>query len=283
MKSTLNLTREDLLNDLNEGVPVPFIGIYDCFSASLAAKSFGTLFVSGFGFAASHYGLPDIGFIAWPDLLGFVQRLRRILPETHLLVDMDDGYVDIEVARHMACALEKAGAFGIVLEDQQRPRQCGHLGGKRILPLPDYLKKLSAVLEATEKLFVVARTDASDPDEVIERVRAFRKAGCHAVLADGIQELSLLRRIRQMVDCPVGFNQMAGGKSPQATLTSLQALGASLIIYSTPCLFPAQGAIASALQTLLHSDGSLAPFEGTTPQLSNCNALLQGNLKHPAG
>ncbi|MEV5750377.1 hypothetical protein AB0L00_21375 [Actinoallomurus sp. NPDC052308] len=36
----------------------------------------------GFGFAASYYGLPDIGFIAWPDLVGFVQRLRPAFPPT---------------------------------------------------------------------------------------------------------------------------------------------------------------------------------------------------------
>ena len=31
---------------------IPFIGIYDAFSASLAARHYGALFVSGFGFAA---------------------------------------------------------------------------------------------------------------------------------------------------------------------------------------------------------------------------------------
>jgi 2-methylisocitrate lyase-like PEP mutase family enzyme len=44
--------------------PISFMGIYDVFSASIAARHHDTLFVSGFGFAASHYGLPDIGFIA---------------------------------------------------------------------------------------------------------------------------------------------------------------------------------------------------------------------------
>ena len=34
------------------------------FSASIAAQHYSGMFISGFGFAASHYGLPDIGFIA---------------------------------------------------------------------------------------------------------------------------------------------------------------------------------------------------------------------------
>lgn len=48
---------------------LPFIGIYDVFSASIAAQHYDALFISGFGFAASHYGLPDIGFIAWPGIV----------------------------------------------------------------------------------------------------------------------------------------------------------------------------------------------------------------------
>jgi 2-methylisocitrate lyase-like PEP mutase family enzyme len=55
----------------------PFVGIYDVFSASIAARHFDGLFVSGFGFAASSYGLPDVGFVAWPDIVSFVERLRR--------------------------------------------------------------------------------------------------------------------------------------------------------------------------------------------------------------
>jgi hypothetical protein len=46
----------------------PFIGIYDAFSATIAARHSPNLFYSGFGFAASHYGLPDLGYIAWRTL-----------------------------------------------------------------------------------------------------------------------------------------------------------------------------------------------------------------------
>ncbi len=123
------------------------VGVYDMFSASVAARHFDGFFVSGFGFAASYYGLPDIGFIAWPDMVDFVQRLRLIFPAHHLLVDIDDGYVDPEVAAHVVANLERIGASGVIIEDQQRPRRCGHVDGKRILPLPEYLDKLNLVLK----------------------------------------------------------------------------------------------------------------------------------------
>ncbi len=60
----------------------PLIGVYDMYSASLSAVHYDGMFVSGFGFAASYYGLPDIGFIAWPDMVAFVQRLRGAFPGT---------------------------------------------------------------------------------------------------------------------------------------------------------------------------------------------------------
>src|SRR5688572_8799640 len=79
---------------VQEGEITPFIGVYDVFSAGLAGRHFNALFLSGFGFAASFYGLPDIGFITWSDMVSYVQRIRTVLPNHHLLIDIDDGYTD---------------------------------------------------------------------------------------------------------------------------------------------------------------------------------------------
>ena len=70
---------------------MPFVGVYDVFSATLAARHFDGLFISGFSFAASFYGLPDVGFIAWPDIVAFCHRIRAVLPRHHIIVDIDDG------------------------------------------------------------------------------------------------------------------------------------------------------------------------------------------------
>lgn len=256
----------------------PFIGIYDVFSASLAARQFDSLFVSGFSFAAGHYGLPDIGFIAWPEILNFVQRIRAVLPQPHLLVDIDDGYCDTEVACYVVRSLEKLGASGVVLEDQARPRRCGHVSGKRILPLEDYLAKLKAVLAARRDLFVVARTDATELSEIKRRVKAFQEAGCDAVLVDGLGSLATVREISKLAKCPVAFNQLAGGKSPVCSLTELQSHGVRMVIYSTPCLFAAQTAIENSLQALRAEDGSLASALSRAATLKTCNEVLHQNF-----
>ena len=257
--------------------PVPCVGIYDVFSASIAARHYETLFVSGFGLAASHYGLPDIGFIAWPDLLDFVARLRAVVPDALLLVDIDDGFSDTEVACHVVRRLEAAGAAGVILEDQRRPRRCGHVDGKQVLPLDEYLAKLERVLAARRELVVVARTDASDPDDVVARARAFEAAGADAVLADGLGDLTLVRRLRAGLSGPLAFNQIAGGKSPPRGLDELRALGVGIAIYSTPCLFAAAGAIDAALAELRRTGGRLP--EGAPVTITECNALLNANLE----
>ena len=261
---------------------LPFIGVYDAYSASLAARQFDAIFLSGFSFAASYYGLPDEGFIAWPDLVACTQRVRAVVPDAHLLVDMDDGYGDGEVAAHAARMLEKAGASGIVLEDQLRPKKCGHLDGKQVVELEAYLVKLGKVLEARRDLFVVARTDAATVDERLRRARAFDRAGADAILVDGIVDVEFLRELRREVSAPIAFNQIAGGKSPSLTWKELQDAGASIAIYSTPCLFASHRAIEEALCEL-RRESRLPDAQPPRIDLKAANDHLRANLARSRG
>lgn len=264
---------------------VPMIGIYDVFSATLAARHYDGLFLSGFSFAASYYGLPDIGFIAWSDVVDLARRIRAVLPEPHLVVDIDDGYVDPDVAAHVTRLLEDAGASAVVLEDQARPRRCGHFLGKRILEIDGYIEKLRRVLDARRKdIVVIARTDACDDAERVRRVRAFAEAGADAVLADGLTGFDSIRAIAAAVRVPVMFNQIAGGLSPRCTLAELRELGVTLVNYSTPCLFAAQEAIDRSLKDLKAADGLLPDIhrDGHVG-VKACTALMMENMRRQLG
>ncbi|WP_330337157.1 isocitrate lyase/PEP mutase family protein [Streptomyces sp. NBC_00557] len=258
----------------------PLIGVYDMYSASIAAKHYDGMFVSGFGFAASYYGLPDIGFIAWPDMVAFVQRLRGAFPHHHLLVDIDDGYVDPEVACHVVEGLERIGASGVILEDQKRPRRCGHADGKQVLPLEEYLEKLHKVLETRKDLVVVARTDATDEHDILHRAERLAATDADVVLVDGVRSVEWIKRIREVVGSkPLLFNQIAGGKSPRLSLGELSDLGVDVAIYSTPCLFAAHEAMDSALADLKAADGRLPevdPASGVGVKAST--SLLERNI-----
>jgi 2-methylisocitrate lyase-like PEP mutase family enzyme len=267
---------------LDSGQPIdPFLGIFDAFSATIASKYSPNLFYSGFGFAASHYGLPDIGYISWSDIVQAAWRIRQILPGHLLLVDVDDGYVDVEVARHVTRQLEAMGVAMIMLEDQARPRRCGHYDGKVLLPLEQYLEKLERVLETRSEMCVLARTDASG-DEIFRRVEAISRTGADVVLVDGVRSLDTLREVARLTSKPILFNQIAGGKSPRVGLAELRGAGARLALYSTPCLFAAQKAMEEALGQIVADDGRLPDASrGGAVGVGQCTALLRENMNRP--
>jgi 2-methylisocitrate lyase-like PEP mutase family enzyme len=264
--------------ELRAGAAVaPFIGVYDAFSATIAAGFSNNLFLSGFGFAASHYGLADLGYIAWSDIVAESWRIRQILPEHRLLVDVDDGYADIGAACYVTRQLDRMGAAMIMLEDQARPRRCGHYAGKVLLPLADYIDKLKAVLAERQSICVLARTDASGED-IFRRVEAMSQTDADVLLVDGVRDLDILRRVRAITDKPLLFNQIAGGNSPRASLTELREAGAALALYSTPCLFAAQTAIEDSLSEIFTDDGRLPDTtNGGSVGVPQCTALLMRN------
>ena len=266
-------------NDLRDAIAtvgtLPFIGVYDVFSATIAAQHFDGVFISGFGFSASYYGLPDIGFNAWSDIVAFVSRVRTVLPQHHILVDIDDGFADTEVACHVVTLLESAGASGIILEDQARPRRCGHLAGKRSVPLNEFMEKLGRVLHTRQDLFVVARTDATERQEILRRVSAFDSTDADAILVDGLGDLSLLNDVRPLTGKPLVLNQIVGGKTSPLSLDELREAGISMGLFSIPCLAAAQQAITSVMARL-QNRGVDSGVGGVT--LQECNQLLESNL-----
>jgi 2-methylisocitrate lyase-like PEP mutase family enzyme len=256
----------------------PFLGVYDCFSATIAAPYSQNLFLSGFGFSASYYGLPDVGYVAWSDMVAAAWRIRQILPRHNLLVDIDDGFVDVSTACHVVRQLEAMGIAMVMLEDQARPRRCGHVAGKVLLPLPDYIEKLKAVLEARTEMLVLARTDASG-EEIFRRVEAMSATEADVLLVDGIVSVEMLARVRRSTHKPLLFNQIAGGKSPKLSVAELRELGVTLIQYSTPLLFAAQRAMGEALEDLF-ANGGMLPTDRRQGDIgvADCVALLEGNV-----
>ena len=268
-----------LKEEINKRRLLPFMGFYDVFSATIAARNFNGLFLSGFSFAASFYGLPDIGFICWTDLVAFTQRVRTVLPYHHLLIDIDDGFGDEETAAHVVSLLEAAGASGVIMEDQKRPRRCGHFPGKQLLELDEYLIKLKRVLATRRDLVVIARTDASDSEDRLRRAKAFSDCGADAVLVEALPDLQIAKQIKDSLRCPIMVNQIAGGKSPIWSFDDLESMGVSLVNYSTPCLFGAQTGIEQTLE-LLKEQGGKFPLQNNVPSpLERCTELLYRNMK----
>ena len=259
---------------------VPIIGVYDALSASLTSKYFNAVFCSGYGFSASRYGLPDEGFIAWQDMISYVENMRSISPDIHIVVDIDEGYGDDNIARTVTSRLENVGASAIVLEDQRRPKKCGHLPGKEIISRDEHIKRLTSVLNVRKDLYVIARTDAEDIQEGISRVQDYALAGADAVMVEGLDSAESIQLVRESIpsDVSMGVNLIFGGKMGPISLDELSSLGVNLVIYSTPCLFAAHGAVDNAIRELKENNGVLKGDEFGV-SLAESNKILVSNLK----
>jgi len=134
------------------------------------------------------------------------------------------------------------------------------------------------VLATREDLVVIARTDATDPEDRMRRAKAFAECGADGILVEALPNLELIKEIKKMVKCPMMVNQIAGGKSPSWSFQDLQKLGVSMVNYSTPCLFSAHYAIDKYLDTLLKT--KVLPAKNTVT-MDVCNKVLCNHLKNP--
>ena len=256
---------------IRSGSILPLCGIYDAFSALVAAKRFEGVFCSGFGFAASQYGLPDIGYVNWRDIHDFASRVRHVLPHTHLLVDIDDGYGADVISANTVNLLEAAGVSAVMIEDQKCPKRCGHFEGKQVLLADQFSVKLKRVLSSRKSLFVIARTDATDMEEGLQRAIRYADDGADGVMIEAVRDLDFVRRVVREVRAPVIVNQLYGGVTPCWTLRDLQDAGVSIAIFSTPCLFAAQYGMEKYLDQMV-SFGML-PSQNTS-DMHDCVKIL---------
>src|ERR671936_2099212 len=154
------------------------LGAHDVFTARLVeAAGLETVFLGGFGTSASLLGLPDVGLITLTEMADAVRRMaaRVSIP---VVADGDTGHGDLHNVVRTVREFERAGAAGILLEDQVTPKRCGHFQGKQVIPAAEMVLKLNAAQDARrDRDFVlVARTDAravEGIDAAIERANAY--------------------------------------------------------------------------------------------------------------
>ena len=81
---------------------------------------------------------------------------------------------------------EAAGAIAIQLEDQEFPKKCGHMLGRRVVPIEDMVDKIKVATASRDdsSFLIIARTDARTTlglDEALRRAldETRQAARCH--------------------------------------------------------------------------------------------------------
>jgi len=252
---------DDLRARLGSGEPVLMPGVWDALSVRLAAEAgFDTVFLSGYCVSGTQLGLPDFGYLTQPEMAEVARRVCAASTETMVIVDGDTGYGNpLNVIRTVQM-WEAAGATGIFLEDQVWPKRCGHMAGKQVVPMDEWLAKLRAAVDHRSHLHVTARTDARAAiglDEAISRARAAIGVGVDAVFVEAPESLEELERIAAALPGVVRVaNMVETGKTPLLTPAELHDLGFDLIVSPLSGLFSATKALRDTL-ALLRTKGTL--------------------------
>ncbi len=209
-------------------------GAYDGISATLINNAgFSAVYMTGSGTSAA-LGYPDFGLITLTEMVRNAARITACV-DVPVIADADTGYGnELNVVRTVQ-EYERAGVAAIHLEDQEFPKKCGHLDGKKVIPLDDYLAKIRAAVDARSDsdFQIIARTDARAVigfDEAIRRANAALDAGADMAFVEAPQTLDEVKAVPKLVNGPCLLNVVYGGKTPDVGFPEAQAMGYKLAI-----------------------------------------------------
>jgi 2-methylisocitrate lyase-like PEP mutase family enzyme len=225
------------------------------------ADTFGfeALYMTGFGAVASHLGLADAGLATYSDMVGRVKAMAS-MSRAPLIADGDTGYGGLLNVRHTVRGYEEAGAAAIQLEDQEFPKRCGHMPGRRVIPMEDMVKKIRVATESrsSRDFLVIARTDARTEhglDEALRRADAYAKAGADILFVESPESIDEMRAIGKRFDVPLVANMVEKGRTPVLSRAELESFGYRIAIFPVTALLAAVKAM-SGVYAHLKAQGS---------------------------
>ena len=236
-------------------------GVFEMISAKLADRmGFEALYMTGYGTVASHLGMPDAGLATYTDMVNRVSQFTQIT-QTPMICDGDTGYGGLLNVMHTVRGYEAAGACAIQLEDQEFPKKCGHMLGRRVIPVQDMVDKIKVAVETREDpdFQIIARTDARTTlglDEALRRAERYAHAGADILFVESPESVEEMQRIGRHFDLPLVANMVEGGRTPVLSFEELQSIGYRLAIFPATAFLAAASAIQSVYASLQQHQSS---------------------------
>lgn len=208
-------------------------------NASMARQveraGFDAVYISGAGLANCTAGLPDVGLLTLTEvaiLAGFIAHAVKI----PAIVDADTGFGGAENIGRTVYELEAAGLAGCHIEDQEFPKRCGHLAGKRLVESEEMTAKIRAAVAAKRDrdFLLIARTDAralENFEGTVKRANEYVAAGADAIFPEALQTKEEFRDFAREVKVPLLANMTEFGKSPLLVVEELRELGYRMVIF----------------------------------------------------
>lgn len=221
---------------VERGAPLKVPGTINAYCALLAERAgFEAVYLSGAGVANASFGLPDLGMTTMTDV---VEDARRITGASSLplLVDADTGFGGAFSIARTVRELERAGAAGMHIEDQEQGKRCGHRPNKTIVALEEMCDRVKAAVDARRDadFVVMARTDAfarEGLDAAVARCRAYAEAGADMIFAEALLNIDDYAAFASALPVPVLANLTEFGVTPSFTAAELGGAGVKIVLY----------------------------------------------------
>ena len=230
-------------------------GAFNAAAALLAERAgFPAVYVSGAGTANGVGGFPDVGLMSLEEVVRHARYTAEAV-SVPVIVDADTGFGEALNVVRTVRELEGAGAAGLHLEDQENPKRCGHLEGKRLVPATDMVRKVAAAAGARRSadFVIIARTDAKAVeglDAAIARARRYVEAGADVVFPEGLETAEEFAGFAREIPVPLLANMTEFGKTPYLSVAEFAALGYRLVLFPMTGYRVAMKAVEEAFRQL---------------------------------
>ncbi|KAI2720548.1 hypothetical protein CBS147354_5989 [Penicillium roqueforti] len=262
-----------MLKDTKDLIVCP--GVYDGLSARIAMQvGFKGLYMTGAGTTASRLGMADLGLAQLHDMKTNAEMIANLDPfGPPLIADMDTGYGGPLMVSKSVQQYIQAGVAGFHIEDQIQNKRCGHLNGKKVVSLDEYIMRIRAAKLTKDRLHsdivLIARTDALQQhgyDECIRRLKGARDIGADVGLLEGFTSKEQARQaVQDLAPWPLLLNMVENGASPLITTNEAEEMGFRIMIFSFATITPAYMGIKATLERL-KADGVVGVPEGLGPR-----------------
>ncbi|TCP29006.1 methylisocitrate lyase [Scopulibacillus darangshiensis] len=231
-------------------------GAHDGMAALVAKKAgFQALYLSGAAYTASR-GIPDLGML---NSMEVAERARELVRAANLpvLVDIDTGFGGILNVARTAREMVEAGVAAVQIEDQDLPKKCGHLNGKKLVSDEEMVQKINAIKEIAPSLVVIARTDAKaveGVDRAIERANKYLEAGADAIFPEALKSEGEFKAMSKSIHAPLLANMTEFGRTPYFKASEFESFGFSMVIYPVTSLRVAAKAYERVFEEIMRED-----------------------------
>ena len=257
---------------------IPSFAPHDVFTARvLDDVGIELLFLGGFGVSASVLGLPDVGLTTLSEMTEAVRRMTDRI-SVPLIADGDTGHGNLNNVARTVREFERAGASGMLLEDQVSPKRCGHFAGKDVVSAEEMLGRLRAALDARDdpEFVIIARTDARAVegfDAAVERANRYGEAGADVCFVEAPQSRDELQQLPKLVPFPQLANMLPGGVTPILSATELQEIGFRIVVDPVGTLAATAHVVRQLGETML-TDGRVDHLAGKMSSFDEVKRIL---------